>query len=212
MENNVKNLDIKKMIVGPIRTNCYLVRRADSDRVIIIDPGDEAEEIERRILNNKFKPIAILLTHGHFDHIGAVDTLRTRFGIKSYILEQEKDIINGEANLGRTFGMPTTAHTDIFVSDGEQITLDDINFKVIHTPGHTSGSCCYLVENEKVLFSGDTLFFQSHGRTDFPTGSQSAIIRSITERLLVLDSDTVVYPGHEMETTIGQEKAVYDFY
>lgn len=208
----MKNLDITKIIVGPVRTNCYLVRRVDSDKVIIIDPGDEAQVIEKKILNKALKPIAILLTHGHFDHIGAVDTLRTRFGIKSYMLEQEKDVINSEANLGRAFGIPTTGHADILVKEGDEITLDEITFKVIHTPGHTIGSCCYIVEDEKVLFSGDTLFYHSHGRTDFPTGSESAIIRSITEKLLVLDSDTVVYPGHEMDTTIGQEKALYDFY
>ncbi|MDY6328409.1 MAG: MBL fold metallo-hydrolase [Lachnospiraceae bacterium] len=212
MEFSMKNLDITKIIVGPVRTNCYLVRRVDSDKVIIIDPGDEADIIERKILTKALKPIAILLTHGHFDHIGAVDTLRTRFGIKSYMLEQEKDVINSEANLGRAFGIPTTGHADILVKEGDEITLDEITFKVIHTPGHTIGSCCYLVEAEKVLFSGDTLFYHSHGRTDFPTGSESAIIRSITEKLLVLDSDTVVYPGHEMDTTIGQEKALYDFY
>lgn len=208
----MKNLEITKIIVGPVRTNCYLVRRVDSDKVIIIDPGDEAQVIERRILTKTLKPIAILLTHGHFDHIGAVDTLRTRFGIKSYMLEQEKDVISGEANLGRAFGIPTTGHADILVNEGDEITLDEIIFKVIHTPGHTIGSCCYLVEAEKVLFSGDTLFYHSHGRTDFPTGSESAIIRSITEKLLVLDSNIVVYPGHEMYTTIGQEKALYDFY
>ncbi len=204
------NLNVKRMVVGPVRTNCYIISRKESDKAIIIDPGDEADEIERKLKTYGLMPVAILLTHGHFDHIGAVQTLKTHFGIKVYLYNEEKQVINSDMNLGRAFGVTVTGRADEFVNDGDELIIDDIKFKVIHTPGHTIGSCCYYLEEEKVLFSGDTLFCCSHGRTDFPTGSQSAIIRSIVDKLLILDSDTHVYPGHEEETTIGSEKALYD--
>lgn len=206
------NINITKLRVGPVSTNCYIVNRADSDKAIIIDPGDEAEKIERIIIQNMLKPVAILLTHGHFDHIGAMDVLKKHFGIKAYAYRDEEKIINTEYNLGRAFGILVSGRADVFFDDGEELEFDGIKLKVIHTPGHTIGSCCFYDEEDKVLFSGDTLFCASHGRTDFPTGSQSAIIRSITEKLLVLEDDVKVYPGHEEETTIGSEKPFYDLH
>ena len=204
------NINVKRMVVGPIRTNCYIVNRTESDKAIIIDPGDEADEIERRLKKYRIMPAAILLTHGHFDHIGAAKILKNHFGIKIYAYHEEKQILESDMNLGRSFGMPISGRADEYLKDGEVITIDGISFKVIHTPGHTVGSCCFYIEESKMLFSGDTLFCSSHGRTDFPTGSQSAIIRSIVDKLLVLDKDTHVYPGHEEETTISSEKALYD--
>lgn len=206
------NVNVSKIVVGPVRTNCYLVNRVDSDKAVIIDPGDEADSIERALRFKKLMPAAILLTHGHFDHIGAVNILKKHFGIPVYAYYKEEQLLAGDMNLGRAFGMPVTEKADIYVKDNEKIVMDDITFQVLYTPGHTIGSCCFYVEKENILFSGDTLFCCSHGRTDFPTGSESAIIRSIVERLLVLDDKTHVYPGHEEETTIGSEKRFYDIY
>ena len=205
-------LNIKRIAVGPIRTNCYIINRTGSDKAIIVDPGDEADKIKRELGFSSLTPVAILLTHGHFDHIGAVSELRKYYGIKVYAYYEEKEILSSDMNLGRAFGMPMAENADIYVRDNEEIVIDDITFKTIHTPGHTIGSCCYYVDKDKVLLSGDTLFSGSHGRTDFPTGSQSAIIRSIINRLLVLDDSVHVYPGHEEETTIGSEKSFYDIY
>lgn len=205
-------LNIKRLVVGPVRTNCYIINRKGSDKAIITDPGDEADKIKRELGFAGLTPVAILLTHGHFDHIGAVSELKNYYGINVYAYCDEKEILTSDMNLGKAFGMPMTEKADIYVRDNEEIVIDDITFKVIHTPGHTIGSCCYYVDKDKVLLSGDTLFSSSHGRTDFPTGSQSAIIRSIVERLLVLDDSVHVYPGHEEETTIGSEKGFYDIY
>lgn len=207
------DLEIKRLTVGPVMTNCYIVNVKGSEEAVIVDPGDNAYKIENKLNELKLKPVAILLTHGHFDHISAVSELKERFGLKVYALDKEKEILNSELNLSRAFGFDLiNIDADIYLTDNQIINVAGIDFKVIHTPGHTIGSCCYFEESEKVLFSGDTLFFHSHGRTDFPTGSQSAIIRSITEKLLTLDEDVKVYPGHEEETTIGSERKLYAIY
>lgn len=204
------NIDIMRLVVGPIRTNCYLIKNKLSDGAIIVDPGGDEEVIENRMLAYHMKPVAILLTHGHFDHIGAVNQLKSRFGVKVYAYKDEKEVLERpDINLSSMFERPMSIKADVYLRDNEEFELDGIKFKTIYTPGHTIGSCCFYIENEKVLFSGDTLFAYSHGRTDFPTGSEGAIIRSITERLLKLESDVKVYPGHEDETTIGREKMFY---
>lgn len=204
------NIDIMRLVVGPIRTNCYLIKNKLSDGAIIVDPGGDEEVIENRMLAYHMKPVAILLTHGHFDHIGAVNQLKSRFGVKVYAYQDEKEVLERpDINLSSMFERPMSIKADVYLRDNEEFELDGIKFKTIYTPGHTIGSCCFYIENEKVLFSGDTLFAYSHGRTDFPTGSEGAIIRSITERLLKLESDVKVYPGHEDETTIGREKMFY---
>lgn len=207
------SLEIKRLTVGPVMTNCYVVNLKGSEEAVIVDPGDDAYKIELKLNEWKLKPVAILLTHGHFDHIRAVSKLKEHYGIKVYALDKEKEILNSELNLSRAFGFEMISiEADVYLSDNQMINVAGIDFKVLHTPGHTIGSCCYYAESEKVLFSGDTLFFHSHGRTDFPTGSQSAIIRSITGKLLTLDKDVMVYPGHEEETTIGSERMLYDIY
>src|SRR5574344_1659778 len=201
---------VRRMILGPVRTNCYIVKRKDSDKAIIIDPAAESSEIEIMLTKMGVVPVAILLTHGHFDHIGAVETLRNHFSLKVYACEKEKELMMTEKNLGSMIGESLSVKADEYVNDGQILEIDGIQFKVIYTPGHTIGSVCYYIESEKMLFSGDTLFFHSHGRTDFPTGSQSAIIRSIKDKLMLLKDETVVYPGHDEDTTIGSERGLYD--
>ena len=206
------SLEIKRLTVGPVMTNCYVVNLKGSEEAVIVDPGDDAYKIELKLNEWKLKPVAILLTHGHFDHIRAVSKLKEHYGIKVYALDKEKEILNSELNLSRAFGFEMISiEADVYLSDNQMINVAGIDFKVLHTPGHTIGSCCYYAESEKVLFSGDTLFFHSHGRTDFPTGSQSAIIRSITGKLLTLDEDVMVYPGHESLTCIADEKQYNPF-
>ena len=207
------SVNVKKMIVGPVQTNCYLVCPKERSEAVIIDPGDDAFRIEMKLKEAGLVPKAILLTHGHFDHIGAVVSLKERFNIEIYAFCEEKQILSTDMNLaGMIGGERLHLEADHYLKDGELLQIAGMEFKVIHTPGHTIGSCCYLMEREKILFSGDTLFYHSHGRTDFPTGSQSAIIRSIVDKLMVLDEDTVVYPGHECDTTIGSEKMIYGSY
>lgn len=205
-------LRIKRLVVGPVQTNCYIVYYEEQKQAVIIDPGEEAQRIQLKLVEWNLQPVAILLTHGHFDHIGAAKTLKDRYSIPIYTLDAEKEILTTKNNLSEMFGLGNLyLEADEYLKDNQKLTIADMEFQVLATPGHTAGSCCYLMEQEKVLFSGDTLFHYSHGRTDFPTGSMSAIIRSIKERLLVLNADIMVYPGHEDSTTIGAERQVYDF-
>ena len=155
-------------------------------------------------------PKAILLTHGHFDHIGAVNQLKERYNIPVIVgAKEEKVLTDSRMNLSSMFGEPVKVNGDKFLEDGENFQVAGFDIQYILTPGHTPGSGCFYIEEEQVLFSGDTLFQASRGRTDFPGGSESDIIKSIKNKLLVLPGETEVYPGHMNITNIDREKVYY---
>lgn len=206
------SLVVKNMVLGMIMTNCYIAYDNVVKEAFIVDPADSADEIQLKITELGVKPVAILLTHGHFDHIGAVDELRDKYKIKVYVYEDEKDVMTSDANLASMIGKRMSVEADEYLRDLQTIIIGGEKIQVIHTPGHTKGSCCFYLPDEKVLFSGDTMFCQSFGRTDFPTGSMSQLISSIKNRLLKLDDDVKVYPGHNEETKIGFERHMYDNY
>lgn len=199
------DLRIETCELGMVRTNCYIVysRR----EAVVIDPADNGDYIVNKCRDLGVVPKAVLLTHGHFDHILAVKDLKRRFCIPVYAGEMEAPMIQDPSlNLSARLGQSFTFGADQLMKDGETIVLLEKPWKVIWTPGHTSGSVCYLPEGEDILFSGDTLFAESLGRTDLPTGSPEDIIRSITEKLFELPDGIMVYPGHGTSTTIGHEK------
>ena len=190
-----------------IRTNCYFVGNKNSDEIIIIDPGEDCEELVELIESENLKPVGIFLTHGHFDHILAVDELSDKYSIKVFICEDEEELIkDNNLNCSSQFRRTCSVHADELFRDGQIMEIGGMQFKVLHTPGHTSGSCCFYFEEDRVLFTGDTVFYLSVGRTDFPTGSGPTLLRSIQEKLVPLDDDVVIYPGHGEDTTIGFEK------
>lgn len=198
---------IASAVLGMVRTNCYFLINQETDEVLIIDPADDAAAIRNWCLNNRKKPAAILLTHGHFDHMLAAGELRESFGIKIYVGDGEQELLNNASwNLSAAWSSPAVLQADEFVKDGEILSLAGFQITVIATPGHTAGGISYYLPEEQVLFSGDTLFSGSYGRVDFPTSSMSQMAHSVRDKLLVLPEDTVVYPGHGEATTIGQEK------
>ncbi len=201
-------ISIKRMVVGNISTNCYLVNEDGLKECVIVDPGDNAEGIDAKIKESGSKPIAILLTHGHFDHIMAVPELKAKYpDIPVYAYKEEKVLLeDAKVNESNAYRRPTIIDGVHYLEDGEELKLLNVKWKVISTPGHTVGSCCYYIAEAGVLFSGDTLFDRSYGRTDFATGDTRAIIHSIRDVLMQLPDDTNVLPGHESFTTIGTER------
>lgn len=203
-------MEIRSLVLSDFQTNCFIVYDDETKEAIIIDPASSPERVADKIVSFGCTPKAILLTHGHGDHIGAVEELKKKYNIKVYAQKEEKDVLeNPEINLSYMMGDNISFSPDVLLEDGQVSTIAGFKIKTIHTPGHTKGSCCYLFEEYGVLFSGDTLFYGSYGRTDFPTGSTSQLMRSIKEKLLVLDPTTVVYSGHGSETTIGDEGKWY---
>lgn len=206
-------IKVNKYQVGPVCTNCYFAVNTETKETLIIDPGAAGAYLIEEIEKEDLKPAAVLLTHGHFDHASAAAEVAEHFGIQIYAHEKEKETLeNPNLNLCSMIGeQGTVYHADCYVKDGEMLDLAGFSIRVLHTPGHTVGGVCYYFLKENVLFSGDSLFCESIGRTDFPKGSMSDLIRSVREKLLVLPEYIRVYPGHDEETTIEHEQ-VYNPY
>lgn len=195
-------------VLGSMATNCYTVANTETREAIIVDPAARADYLINMYANQKLRPIAVLLTHGHFDHIGALEQIKKQYpDIQVYIGKDEEDVLRRpELNLSEMFGISISSSADKFVEDGDTISLLGTNIKCIHVPGHTKGGMCYYFPEEKLLFSGDTLFCSSIGRSDFPTGDGQALIENIEKKLLTLPEDVTVYPGHDSRTNIKREK------
>ncbi len=204
----MSEIRVKRLVVGIVGTNTYLVYDEETKKAVVVDPGDRADLIREASERLKLMPEVILLTHGHFDHIMAVNELKAAWHVPVYACKKEEEIMGDwEKNLVASYyDTPYTVTADVLVEEGDTFEAAGFVWKVLETPGHTIGSCCYYIEKEKVLFSGDTLFCGSYGRTDLPTGSGRMIIGSVTRLLKELPDDVMVYPGHMDETTIGFEK------
>ncbi len=205
-------LKIGKITLGSCQTNCYFVYREGSKKVLFFDPADRGDMLYQKLSDAGFTVEAILLTHGHFDHIWGVERLKELTGAKVYAFEAEEALcMDAGMNISAAVGRACTIKPDELLKDGQEVTVGEFTFRAIATPGHTAGSGCFYFEEDKMLISGDTLFQESVGRTDFPTGSMSTLVRSIKEKLMVLPEEVKVYPGHGESTTIGHEKAYNPF-
>ena len=200
-------LEIQYRVLGMIGTNVYFLINKETKETILVDPADNAPYIEEQFRQRGLKPAAILLTHGHFDHIFAVNDLKKAWpDVKVYAYIDEKPLMEDSwANRSAAWASAYTTTADVWVKDNEMLHIAGFDIQVLHTPGHTAGSCCYYFEEQGVLISGDTLFLESYGRTDLQTGSEAAIFRSVA-RLLELPEDVYVYPGHMDMTSIGHER------
>ena len=196
-------MEIKVLPLGNIQANCYLI--SNESAAVVIDPGFDSEIVTNFLMENSTKERLIILTHCHFDHIGGAYNLRKDTGVKIAIGFFENPALSDlEVNLSKMFGAKLTPFSaDILLNDNEEFFVGDLCFKVIHTPGHTIGSICLLLG--EILFSGDTLFAGSIGRTDFPGGNFSTLEASI-KKLYTLNGDTTVLSGHGEQTKIEYEK------
>ncbi len=200
------NIFIEIIPVGGIETNCYLI--GDDKGAILIDPGDDADKIIEQIKKRKAKVTKIVLTHGHADHIGAVPQVKKYTGAPVLIHSEDAIMLtDAMANLSAVFDAPfVTNPADGLLKDGDEVIVGDIILKVLFTPGHTPGGISLYEEDAGIVFTGDALFAGSIGRTDFPRASHEQLIAAIQGKLLSLPDETVVYPGHGPQSTIGDEK------
>lgn len=205
-------MKVERFLTGILSTNCYVAWNEQTKEAVIVDPAAYSKKLAEFLREEGLKPQAVLLTHGHFDHIMGLDALLEEYPVPAYVHEAEKGLIaDPKTNLSLTYTNGYVFEDATYVTDGQKITAAGVTFEVLFTPGHTSGGCCYYAETENMLFSGDTLFRCSVGRSDLPTGDETTLIRSIKEKLLVLPENTVVYPGHMAATTIQTEKTANPF-
>jgi hydroxyacylglutathione hydrolase len=203
-------MKIERLILGAYQTNCYILLANETAKdCLIIDTGLEADELIDFLQQHKLNPVAVVLTHGHIDHIIGLAALRSRYpDIKVHIHKLDAGMLTGEKdNLSSLAGVSFKSEpTDFTLQEGNPIELANIKLDVLHTPGHTPGGICLYSKDEGVVFAGDTLFADSVGRTDMPGGNTIQLIKSIKEKLCTLPGETIVYPGHGPATTIAQEK------
>ena len=208
----VKHAIIEQKVLGMVSTNTWFLKNKETGALLIIDPADQPLLIQQKITAMEGKPEAILLTHGHFDHMMAADAVRSMYGIPVLALEEEKNLLeNPGYNLSGSWAAPCSLQADRWLKDQEILELAGFTIRVLHTPGHTQGSCCYYLDEEGILFSGDTLFAGSVGRTDFPTSSTRQMMNSVHMLLEELPGETKVFSGHGEETTIAYEKRYNPF-
>jgi len=195
---------LEQVVVGSMQTNCYILGEQVSGEAVIIDPGSEPEKIKSRLSRHQLKPKFVINTHGHIDHIEADDCFGVPVLIHSLDLDFLKNpSLNLSGMLGSGFALSREPQA---LQDKEEIKLGQLCLQVIHTPGHTPGGICLYLSQQKVLFSGDTLFAAGVGRTDFPGSSEEDLYKAICTRLFTLPDDLPIYPGHGPASTIGQEK------
>lgn len=206
-------VEVRMFTVGPVQENCFLLRRAGADRALLVDPGDEAERLQAAIAELGVTVEAILLTHTHFDHVGAVAAMARSTGAPVYCPELEREVLANINDYMRIpgFGPFEDYEADETVAGGETLDLAGLSIDVVFTPGHSPGHVTYVVPDEGVMFSGDVLFQQSVGRTDLPGGDWPTLARSIATLLDAYPDETRVHPGHMGITTLGAERATNPF-
>ena len=202
---------IKKLEVGPIMANCFILGGESTKEAVVIDPGDDADRILMELGKSNLKVKYLINTHGHFDHVSANKRMKEATGAQIAIHPEDEPMLHELSQSALMFGLASenSPPADILLKDGDEVTFGEITLQVIHTPGHSKGGISLYTKGH--LFSGDTLFAGSIGRTDLAGGDYDTLISNIKEKLLIFDDDTIVYTGHGPETTIGNEKRMNPF-
>lgn len=203
---------VETLPVGMIQANCYLLGDESTREAVVIDPGGDSPVILKALMAKGLKPSAILVTHGHFDHVEGLASLKRATGAPIFVHRSDLPLVRGMSSQGKMFGIRAedAPEPDRFLEDGETVAVGQLEVKVLHTPGHSPGSLCYLAG--KAVFVGDLLFAGSIGRTDFEGGDYAVLIRSVRTKIFTLPDDTVVYPGHGPATTVSMEKRTNPFF
>jgi glyoxylase-like metal-dependent hydrolase (beta-lactamase superfamily II) len=203
---------IEALLVGMIQANCYILGDEKTRKAVVIDPGGDAPVILQALQARDLTPVAILATHGHFDHVEGLAHLTQATGAPIYLHEADLPLVRGMVDQGRLFGVrvePAPEPTR-FLEGGDEVTVGELTLTVLHTPGHSPGSVSFRIEN--AVFVGDLLFAGSIGRTDLQGGDYNTLIRSVRDKIFTLPEDTLVYPGHGPTTTVGTEKRMNPFF
>lgn len=196
------------IVVGELGVNCYLLADSQTKEGVVIDPGAEPERILAAVQKSGVKVVAVLNTHGHFDHIGGNRKLAETTGAPLMISKEDEPFLSRAATSARMYGLTAddSPQPATYLAEGDLIRFGGHEIRVIHIPGHSPGGSCFYLEKDDILISGDSLFAESIGRTDLPGGSQAQLVGSIRSKLLTLPETTKVFPGHGPSTTIGHEK------
>ena len=205
-------LRVYVMEVGPLVVNAYIVEEPSSKKAVVVDPGDDGDALLGELRDRGLSVEKILLTHGHFDHVGAVRLLREKTGAAVHLHGDDAGRMATARRQGLLFGLSVDdpPPPDVIVADGDRIAFEGREFLVLHTPGHTPGCVSFLIG--KMAFVGDLIFAGSIGRTDLPGGSHERLLASVREKIFVLPDDTVLFPGHGPSTTVGEEKRSNPFF